>query len=48
MPCSSILQSDYKAIMGFTIWIGALIVIVNLLVDIAHSFIDPRDAMRRT
>lgn len=39
---NSILQSDHKAIIGFTIWIGALIVIVNLLVDIAHSFIDPR------
>lgn len=38
----SILQSDHKAIIGFTIWIGALIVIVNLLVDVAHSFIDPR------
>ena len=40
----SILQSDHKAIIGFTIWIGALIVIVNLLVDILHSFIDPRGA----
>jgi len=40
----SILQSDHKAIIGFTIWTGALIVIVNLLVDIAHSIIDPRGA----
>jgi len=40
----SILQSDHKAIIGFTIWIGALIVIVNLLVDLVHSFIDPRGA----
>ena len=39
----SILQSDHKAIIGFTIWIGALIVIVNLLVDITHSFIDPEE-----
>lgn len=38
----SILQSDHKAIIGFTIWTGALIVIFNLLVDIAHSIIDPR------
>ncbi|MBV8408152.1 MAG: ABC transporter permease [Alphaproteobacteria bacterium] len=38
----SILQSDHKAIIAFTIWIGALIVVVNLLVDIVHSFIDPR------
>jgi peptide/nickel transport system permease protein len=40
----SILQSDHKAIIAFTIWIGGLIVIVNLLVDIVHSFIDPRGA----
>lgn len=38
----SILQSDHKAIIAFTLWIGGLIVIVNLLVDIVHSFIDPR------
>ena len=37
----SILQSDYKAIMGFTIVSARLIVIVNLLVDITHAFIDP-------
>lgn len=40
---SSILQSDYNAIMGFTIWAGVMFILVNLLVDIAHSFIDPRE-----
>lgn len=40
----SILQSDHKAIIGFTIWTGGLIVVVNLLVDIVHSLIDPRGA----
>ncbi len=40
----SILQSDHKAIIGFTIWTGGLIVIVNLIVDIVHSIIDPRGA----
>jgi peptide/nickel transport system permease protein len=38
----SILQSDHKAVMGFTIWAGAVFVIVNLLVDILHTVIDPR------
>lgn len=38
----SILQSDHKAIIAFTIWIGGLIIVVNLLVDIVQSFIDPR------
>ena len=38
----SILQSDYNAIMGFTLWTGAIFVLVNLLVDVLHAWIDPR------
>ena len=41
---NSILQSDYNAIMGFTLIMGAVFIIANLLVDIAHGFIDPREA----
>ncbi len=40
----SILQSDYNAIMGFTLWTGAIFVLVNLLVDVLHAWIDPRGA----
>ena len=39
----SILQSDYNAIMGFTLVSGVLFILVNLAVDITHAFIDPRD-----
>jgi len=39
----SIIQSDYNAIMGFTFVTGVLFIIVNLLVDIAQVFIDPRE-----
>ncbi|MEZ5853232.1 MAG: ABC transporter permease [Hyphomicrobiaceae bacterium] len=39
---SSILQSDYNAIMGFTLVTGFLFIIINLLVDIVHGAIDPR------
>ena len=41
---NSILQSDYNAIMGFTLIIGTVFIIANLLVDIAHGMIDPREA----
>jgi len=41
---NSILQSDYNAIMGFTLTMGAVFIIANLLVDIAHGMIDPREA----
>jgi peptide/nickel transport system permease protein len=40
----SILQSDYNAIMGFTVVTGVIFIVVNLLVDIAHGFIDPRES----
>lgn len=43
---NSIIRSDYSAIMGFTVWAGAIFIVVNLLVDIAHSFIDPRETVR--
>ena len=39
----SILLSDYNAIMGFTFVAGTIFIIVNLLVDISHGFIDPRE-----
>ncbi|QDL93857.1 ABC transporter permease (plasmid) [Paroceanicella profunda] len=38
----SILQSDNKAILGFTILVGVVFIVVNLIVDILHTFIDPR------
>lgn len=41
---NSILQSDYNAIMGFTLIMGAVFIVANLLVDITHGLIDPREA----
>ena len=40
---NSILRSDYNAVMGFTAWAGAIFIAVNLLVDVAHTLIDPRE-----
>jgi len=40
---NSIIRSDYNAVMGFTVWAGAIFIVVNLLVDIAHTLIDPRE-----
>jgi len=39
---NSILRSDYNGIVGFTIWAGLIFIVVNLVVDVVHSFIDPR------
>jgi ABC-type dipeptide/oligopeptide/nickel transport system permease component len=40
---SSIVRSDYNAVMGFTVWAGAIFIVVNLLVDVAHTLVDPRE-----
>ena len=40
---NSIIRSDYNAVMGFTVWAGAIFIVVNLLVDVAHTVIDPRE-----
>jgi peptide/nickel transport system permease protein len=40
---SSIVRSDYNAIMGFTVWAGAIFIVVNLLVDLAQTLVDPRE-----
>ena len=40
---NSIIRSDYNAVMGFTVWAGVIFIVVNLLVDVAHTFIDPRE-----
>jgi peptide/nickel transport system permease protein len=40
---NSILRSDYNAVMGFTVWAGTIFIAVNLLVDVAHTLVDPRE-----
>jgi peptide/nickel transport system permease protein len=40
---NSIIRSDYNAVMGFTVWAGAIFIVVNLLVDVAHTLVDPRE-----
>jgi len=40
---NAIIRSDYNAVMGFTVWAGVIFMAVNLLVDVAHGLIDPRE-----
>jgi ABC transporter, permease protein len=39
---SSVINQDYTVIMGTTIFLAALIIVMNVLVDIAYTIIDPR------
>jgi peptide/nickel transport system permease protein len=43
---NAILQSDYAAGIGFTLYAGVVFIFVNLLVDLTHGIIDPREAAR--
>ncbi len=42
----SVSGRDYPVIMGTTIFLGALMIFMNLLVDIIYSFVDPRIKLR--
>ncbi len=39
---TSITAKDYPTVMGVTIFFGALLIFMNLLVDIIYRFVDPR------
>ena len=39
----AILHSDYAAVMGFTVYAGVVFGLVNLLVDVLHALLDPRE-----
>lgn len=38
----SILLADYKIILGVTVWIGLVYIVMNLIIDIAQTIVDPR------
>jgi ABC-type dipeptide/oligopeptide/nickel transport system permease component len=40
----AILQSDYPGVMGFTLYAGFVFGVVNLIVDVSHAVLDPREA----
>ncbi|MGI5971631.1 MAG: ABC transporter permease [Oscillospiraceae bacterium] len=39
---SSIMNRDYTMIMGTTIFLAALLIVINVLVDIVYKIVDPR------
>ena len=41
-PVGAITGRDYPLIMGTTIFLAVLIIVMNVIVDIAYTLIDPR------
>ena len=39
---NAITNRDYTVVLGFSVFIGALIIVANLIVDILCSLVDPR------
>ena len=35
-------QRDYPLIMGVTLFVSVLVIVTNLVVDIAYAYLDPR------
>ena len=44
----SVLNRDYTIIMATTVILSILIIVMNLLVDIAYKFVDPRITLSST
>jgi peptide/nickel transport system permease protein len=42
----SILRRDYPVVLALTVLTGAFILVVNVVVDIAYTFADPRLSFR--
>jgi peptide/nickel transport system permease protein len=40
---NSILNSDYNAVMSFTVFAGVIFILSNLAVDVAQTLLDPRE-----
>ena len=43
---SSVINQDYTVIMGTTIFLATLVILMNVIVDIAYTLIDPRIKLR--
>ena len=39
---SSVINRDYTLIMGLTLFLGAIVIVMNLISDVAVALIDPR------
>ena len=42
LAVAAITSSDYNLIQGYVIWIAFIYMVINLLVDISYTYIDPR------
>ena len=42
LALASISQRDYPVLMGFTMSIAVLVLLSNLLADLAYAVVDPR------
>jgi oligopeptide transport system permease protein len=45
---SSVSNRDYSVVMGITVLTSVVIILANLVVDIAYGFLDPRTRTSRT
>jgi peptide/nickel transport system permease protein len=39
---ASLLNRDYQIVQSLTLYLGAAVIVMNLLVDISYAWLDPR------
>ena len=42
LAVSAITSMDYTLIQAYVLWIALMYMVINLIVDISYSFLDPR------
>ena len=42
LAVNAVKTRDYPLIQGFVLWIALIYMVVNLVVDISYSYVDPR------
>ncbi len=47
LAVSAIMSADYYLVQGYVLWVSVIYMLINLIVDISYSYVDPRIRLRR-
>ena len=47
LAVSAIMSADYFLLQGYVLWVSVIYMLINLIVDIAYNYVDPRMRLRR-
>ncbi len=47
LAVAAIMSADYFVVQGYVLWVSIIYMLINLIVDISYSYVDPRIRLRR-